>query len=186
MGLKEPIVYGELSALLGRVRHKVEINADGSVFECVPFFTLCEPFAPPHWLTLSLFSFSSAIFPSTSADELETLRNGGIPLDSQPANLNPVTPALRRLLNETSDCLDSADCLLVRKLSLDRLFSHLCSALEGPFRPTRVEHAYDGGQGSRFEDVTERTARLASLLPTVARQTHLILNSLPNEYMEVG
>lgn len=39
--------------------------------------------------------------------------------------------------------------------------------------------------GSRFEDVTERTTRLASLLPSIARQSHLILNGLPNEYVEV-
>lgn len=40
--------------------------------------------------------------------------------------------------------------------------------------------------GSRFEDVTERVTRLASLLPTVARQSHLILNGMPNEYVEVS
>lgn len=96
----------------------------------------------------------------------------------------PVTAELRRLLNETSDCLDAPDCTLVRKLCLDRLFTHLVLSLETPFRP-----ALDAGpsaQGSRFEDVTERTTRLASLLPTVARQSHVILNSMPNEYVQVS
>lgn len=94
-----------------------------------------------------------------------------------------MTAELRRLLNETSDCLDAPDCTLVRKLCLDRLFTHLVLSLEAPFRPTQTDF---GAQGSRFEDVTERTARLASLLPSVARQSHVILNSMPNEYVQVS
>lgn len=65
---------------------------------------------------------------------------------------------------------------------LDTLFSQLVGALEGPFRCSLAA----AGSGSRFEDVTEKTARLAGLLPTMARQTHLILNSMPNEYVEVS
>lgn len=131
-------------------------------------------------LTLHLIcSFIPALFPPTPEDELETLTSGGIPLSSGP----PVDAELRRFLNETSDCLDATDCALVRKLCLDRLFSQLVGSLEGPFRPSTRE--FDG-QGSRFEDVTERTARLASLLPTVARQSQLILNDVPNEYLMVS
>lgn len=87
------------------------------------------------------------------------------------------------MLNETSDCLDATDCIFVRKLCLDRLFSQLVGSLESPFRPSMRE---SDGQGSRFEDVTERTTRLASLLPTVARQSQLILNDVPNEYLMVS
>lgn len=36
MGLKTPVVYGELSTLLGQIRHKVDFNADGSVYELAP------------------------------------------------------------------------------------------------------------------------------------------------------
>ena len=55
--------------------------------------------------------------------------------------------------------------------------------MEGPFRPREM---WAAEEGSRFEDVTERTAKLASLLPTVARQSHLVLNGMPNEYVEVS
>lgn len=33
MGLKNQIVYGELSTLLGQIRQKVDFNSDGSLYE---------------------------------------------------------------------------------------------------------------------------------------------------------
>jgi hypothetical protein len=33
MGLKAPLVYGELGALFGEIRRRVEQNEDGSLFE---------------------------------------------------------------------------------------------------------------------------------------------------------
>lgn len=33
MGLKGPLVYGELGALFGEIRRRVERNEDGSLFE---------------------------------------------------------------------------------------------------------------------------------------------------------
>lgn len=127
---------------------------------------------------LRMLSFTAALFPSCADDEYETLSQGGIP-ESDLAY--PVPAELRRLLNETVDCLEAPDCVLVRKLCLDRLFSQLVLGLEGPFRPRENVH-----RGSRFEDVTERTTRLASLLPAVARQSHLVLNGMPNEFVEVS
>lgn len=38
MGLKSMIVYGELSTLLGQIRHKVDFNPDGSLYEFVSLF----------------------------------------------------------------------------------------------------------------------------------------------------
>ncbi|KAK4046006.1 peroxin [Microbotryomycetes sp. JL201] len=154
MGLKSPIVYGELSTLFGQIRQKIDFEDDGRIHD-----------------------FTSALFPSTSDDEIETLREGGLPEDGL---RDPVPAELRRLLNETVDCLEAADCVLVRKLCLDRLFSQLVLGMEQPFRPRAAED----GRGSRFEDVTERQARLASVLPAVARQSHLVLNGMPNEFIE--
>jgi peroxin-3 len=130
-------------------------------------------------------SFSAALFPQNSQDEKETLSEGGIPAES--LAVTPVTAELRKLLNETSDCLDAPDCTLVRKMCLDRLFSHLVHNLEAPFRPAQSDFGSSSyTQGSRFEDITERSTRLASLLPTVARQSHIILSSMPNEYVHVS
>ncbi|KAM0788638.1 hypothetical protein ACM66B_006108 [Microbotryomycetes sp. NB124-2] len=154
MGLKSPIVYGELSTLFSQIRQRIDFEEDGRIHE-----------------------FSSALFPTSYDNEVETLREGGLP---EECLRDPVPAELRRLLNETVDCLEAADCVLVRKLCLDRLFSQLVLGVEPPFRP----RASDDGRGSRFEDVTERTARLASLLPAVARQSHLVLNGMPNEFVE--
>jgi hypothetical protein len=38
----------------------------------------------------------------------------------------------------------------------------------------------------RFEDVGELRIRLASLLPKLARGSHLVMNGMPNEYVEVS
>ncbi|KAI5474393.1 hypothetical protein MNV49_003391 [Pseudohyphozyma bogoriensis] len=120
-------------------------------------------------------SFLPSLFPSTPQLELSTLSSGGIPASSL-----FIPPSLRHLLNETSDFLESHDCFLVQSQMLDSLFRHLVGALEAPFS----RGAAGATTGSRFEDVTERKARLAGILPSLARQTHLVLNSSPNEYAE--
>lgn len=38
MGLKTPVVYGELSALMGEIRRRIETQPDGSRFEYVSLF----------------------------------------------------------------------------------------------------------------------------------------------------
>lgn len=124
----------------------------------------------------ALDSFSPALHPPTQELEIQTLIAGGSyepPSASSasssfpPTHLSaadPITPALRSLLNETSDALDSPDAALVRALSLDKLFSLAIEKLEVAFRSPTAD-----GRGARFEDVTEKQARLASLLPVLTR-----------------
>lgn len=47
MGLKTPVVYGELAILLGQIRHKVDHNPDGSRFEFVYLSRLAPSTADP-------------------------------------------------------------------------------------------------------------------------------------------
>lgn len=42
------------------------------------------------------------------------------------------------------------------------------------------------GSITRFEDVGELRVRLAGLLPKLARGSHLVMNGMPNEYVEVS
>ncbi|BGO98019.1 Microbody Peroxisome biogenesis protein peroxin 3 [Rhodotorula toruloides ATCC 204091] len=145
MGLKTPLVYGELGALFAQIRRRIEQDADGK-----------------------LFDFSPALHPPTQDLEIQTLIAGGSytpPSSSSPTHLSadPITPSLRSLLNETSDALDSSDAALVRALSLDKLFSLALEKVEVAFRSS------GGERGARFEDVTEKQARLASLLPVLTR-----------------
>ncbi|TNY20149.1 microbody peroxisome biogenesis protein peroxin 3 [Rhodotorula diobovata] len=165
MSLKAPLVYGELGALFGEIRRRIELDAT----------------------TGKAFDFSSANHPPTSALEIQTLVSGGsyVPSpspssssasssssDSFPPRVrrgspDPITPSLRSLLNETNDALDSPDGALVRALSLDRLFALVVEKLEPAF--TSSLSGTQEERGARFEDVTEKQARLASLLPLVTR-----------------
>lgn len=168
MGLKTPLVYGELGALFAQIRRRIEQDADGKLFECVRL-------TPFHWLlakdspltmcgTLDVHSFSPALHPPTQDLEIQTLIAGGSYSPSSSAAIaDPITPSLRSLLNETSDALDSPDAALVRALSLDKLFSLALEKVEVAFR------SGGGERGARFEDVTEKQARLASLLPVLTR-----------------
>ncbi|GAA6062239.1 hypothetical protein JCM10212_000818 [Sporobolomyces blumeae] len=162
MGLKTPVVYGELSALLGEIRRRVETNDDGSRFD-----------------------FAAALHPPTPSAELLTLTTGGgFPSPNQALSptsplVDPLVPApLRALLNETSDFLLSPDGTLVLTLLLDRLTSLAVEKLEPafstPIAQPSTSHANEngdaaGGRGARFEDVTEKQTRLASLLPVLTR-----------------
>ncbi|SCZ92373.1 BZ3500_MvSof-1268-A1-R1_Chr5-2g07815 [Microbotryum saponariae] len=152
MGLKSPIVYGELSTLLDQIRNQIETDEDGTMFD-----------------------FSAVLFPSSLEDEVKTLTAGGIPTISATIN-----PELRRLLSETHDCLDSSDGQLVRQRLLDAMFTRLVLGLEAPFQSPVASM----GQGSRFEDVTERSTILAKLLPVLAQHSHNVLSGMSNEYVE--
>lgn len=171
MSLKETVSYGELSTLLGKIRQKIDLNDDATLYSCA--------LVPRLHPSLTFGSFSASLFPSTPSAEFQTLSSGGLPPSSYSAGL----PAqLRELLNETQEFLDCSDGALVRKLCLDTLFGKLAGECEGAFSGGV---GLEEGEGSRFEDVTERTVRLAGLLPSVARQSHLVLNGLPNTYVEV-
>ncbi|GAA5932405.1 Pex3p [Sporobolomyces koalae] len=183
MGLKTPVVYGELSALLGEIRRRIETLPDGSRFD-----------------------FCSALHPPTSADELHTLVTGGgfqspaspsAPSASSSASSDSlITPTLRSLLNETSDFLLSPDGSLVLTLLLDRLFALSVSKLEPafstPIPSSTTEETGQGARGARFEDVTEKQTRLASLLPVLTRltaagpegQAGILRSGHGNEYVE--
>ena len=57
----------------------------------------------------------------------------------------------------------------MRALSLDALFALLLQRLEPAFTGNASTPSGDGERGARFEDVSEKTARLASLLPFVTK-----------------
>ncbi|GAA5950079.1 hypothetical protein JCM3765_004187 [Sporobolomyces pararoseus] len=153
MGLKTPVVYGELSALMGEIRRRIETQPDGSRFD-----------------------FSAALHPPTPSEEIHTLVTGGgfsSPSPSESSSSDSLIPRpLRSLLNETSDFLLSPDGSLVLTLTLDRLFSLSISKLEPAFStPISASTSClgDGARGARFEDVTEKQTKLASLLPVLTR-----------------
>ncbi|GAA5984959.1 hypothetical protein JCM5350_000078 [Sporobolomyces pararoseus] len=150
MGLKTPVVYGELSALMGEIRRRIETQPDGSRFD-----------------------FSAALHPPTPSDEVHTLVTGGGFASPSPSESSTsdslISQPLRSLLNETSDFLLSPDGSLILTLTLDRLFSLSISKLEPAFSTPISGPIGDEARGARFEDVTEKQTKLASLLPVLTR-----------------
>ncbi|GAA5898819.1 Pex3p [Sporobolomyces salmoneus] len=175
MALKTPVVYGELSALMGEIRRRIETQPDGSRFD-----------------------FSAALHPPTPAHEIHTLvTGGGFPAPSpSSSDTSLISRPLRSLLNETSDFLLSPDGSLVLTLVLDRLLTLSISKLEPafstPLPPNSAAGSIDGSRGARFEDVTEKQTKLASLLPVLTRlsaaglegQAGILRGGHGNEFVE--
>jgi peroxin-3 len=106
-----------------------------------------------------------------------------------------LTPELRQLLDETLDFVDSDDFHSVQSAILDDLFNTFFSSLQPGFReqpPDVVVQTADGApsflhpQLQRITEVVDKASKLATLLPAVAKQSHLIFHSLPNEYIDVS
>ncbi|GAA5846121.1 hypothetical protein JCM11251_001640 [Rhodosporidiobolus azoricus] len=180
LGLKTPLVYGELGALFGQLRRKIELDEEtGKAFD---FSSVLHPPSPQLELQTLISGGSYTPPPATASPSSPPSRSPSLsyPPTSSAApapsasTADPISPALRALLSETSDALDSPDAALVRALMLDKLFSLVIEKLEPAFRaaPTPArEGEGEGDRGARFEDVTERTAKLAGLLPVLTRLT---------------
>lgn len=104
-----------------------------------------------------------------------------------------IPPALRALLDETRDVLESRDFSRVLRLSLNRVFAELDEALRPAFGvPPPKPPGVPSMTMERFKELDEeneeegKRVRLAALLPAVARQSQLILCAVPNTYAEVS
>jgi len=127
------------------------------------------------------------MLPDDASDEREVLRAGGV--DEFDLVVDPV---LRNLLDETRDFIDSADFTTVLRSTLATTFARFNLALQPTFNPfllsppTQTNTSSSGAVIAEIEDDEDidRAVPLASLLPLVARQVHLIINGVPNEYVE--
>jgi len=114
------------------------------------------------------------------------------PLDSSNSQPSNITPSLRRLLDETSDLIDSPTFTHVLTLLLNTCFSKLIDdriAMEA-FKVTSTDPA------SRIVDITDRKCKIANTLAVFCRQAHNIAagsgemdelsataDAVPNEYL---
>ena len=110
------------------------------------------------------------------------------PHGQAPTNL-PTPPLLRRLLDETSDLIESPPATHILTLLLDTLFSHLTDhvlrvqafkiPLPTPSTPSeRITEILD------VSDAAASKAKLATILAVISRQAHAIGNGVPNEYVQ--
>lgn len=135
-------------------------------------------------------------------------------IPSSPGTFSTQSAPLRRLLDETSDLIDSPTFTHINTLLLDTLFSHLTDtklrsqAFKLPIEPhthpseplpldpaTRVQEIFadplttpantnDPNDPSLPQDLSQTTAKLATILAVMTRQAHAIGNGVPNEYVQ--
>jgi len=122
------------------------------------------------------------MLPDDASDEREVLRAGGV--DEFDLIVDPV---LRNLLDETRDFIDSEDFATVLNSTLTTTFARFNLALQPTFNPFLLSESHNSRatiEEIEDEEDIDRAVPLASLLPLVARQVHLIINGVPNEYVE--
>jgi len=134
------------------------------------------------------------------SDEAIVLAESGIAATPEGEDLDIVSSSLRRLLDETSDLIDSPNSSAVMGKMLDAGFDFLLEKLaDGAFkqkamalpavipadsRTTPVSDDDDGEEKALMEG-DSATTKFASVLAVLARQGHLIGNGVPNEYLQV-
>lgn len=119
-------------------------------------------------------------------DEDFVLRESGMANDSSSSPRVAESAPLRRLLDETSDLIDSPPFSHVLTLLLDAGFSTLVDQkiAQQAFKIPPVPEV-DDLEGSRITEIVDtKPVKLPIVLATVTRQAHSIGNGVPNEYLQ--
>ena len=122
----------------------------------------------------------ATIFPSDPADQLDVLTQatGG--------SSTALSADLRALLDETADLLESPDLPRVFRACIDALHAQLLASLDPLFGARSADAAAELSADQRFAELPDlQPCRLANLLPAIARQSALVLDSLANPYLDV-
>ncbi|PHH71977.1 hypothetical protein CDD80_4854 [Ophiocordyceps camponoti-rufipedis] len=111
--------------------------------------------------------------------EAEVIRESGILDDnaSQGGNSQPSSPALRRLLDETADLVESPAFCHVLTLVLDSAFSLLVDN-------KLAAEAYETAEDQARDQLRSKAVLLPKILSVLTRQAHVIGNGMPNEYLQ--
>jgi peroxin-3 len=112
------------------------------------------------------------------------LDEAGQPLSEAPPSSSPSSAAsLRRLIDETSDLIESPAFASVLTQLLDAGFNAL---LEKKLRPGAFEASPSGASSiaSPTAQLTDRAVLLPKVLSVLTRQAHAIGNGMPNEYLQ--
>lgn len=175
VNIREDITMERLADLIMQVRKKVEGSTD-------------EERRHMRWLPYLLppqqeeqFVMRQASMPDS--DESPSPESSGVQ-DPMSADVH-VTNALRRLLDETSDLIDSPTFSFVLIRLLDAGFSNLIDHRVG------LEAFNSGGiptaDSPRITEVTDTKCKIAHILPVFCRQAHAIVGvgelDMGNEYM---
>jgi peroxin-3 len=138
---KDVVTPETFRTLVAQVRQQIEFHP-------------AVPHPRPH-------TFLSSLLPPTESDELTVLSQDALVPDI-------VSPDLRRLLDETSDIIESPASMTVLHILLDRSVEEFVSALE-----TETKASRDG------------IIRLANYLPVATKEAEKIAHGVPNRYFQV-
>ncbi|KAI0400867.1 Peroxin-3 family protein [Xylaria palmicola] len=178
---RDLLSFDTFSQLALEVRKKVESKPDSHRpgAQWLPFLL------PPTPLEDFVLKESGVLGDSATAT---THQPGG---SSPPSPVSTITPALRRLLDETSDLVESPAFCHVLTLLLDAGFSVLLNnkLLAGAFGPPSAPAPAAGDhppsqQTAPAADPGTRAVQLPKILSVLTRQAHAIGNGMPNEYLQ--
>ncbi|KAL9530805.1 Peroxisomal biogenesis factor [Sphaerulina musiva] len=160
VNIREDVTLERLADLIMQVRRKIE----GATEEERRGQKWLEYLLPPQAEEEFVIRQSGS-----SSDDESPLRRDSDPLMEAGEEL--ITESLRRLLDETSDLIDSPTFSYVLTRLLDASFSHLVDyriAIEA-FR-----QAPSGREAARIVEVEENKCKLAHVLPIFCKQAHVI------------
>ncbi len=132
----------------------------------------------------------SGMLKSLSTEQSASIRSPtslpGQPSVKHPPLPSPLPSPLRRLLNETSDLIDSPPFTQILTLLLDTTFSHLT---DHQIRTDAYKLPSPSSAGLRAQRLPEldlglAKAKLANILAVLTRQAHAIGNGVPNRYAQ--
>ncbi|KAI0526439.1 Peroxin-3 family protein [Xylaria bambusicola] len=174
---RDLLSFDTFSQLSLEVRKKVETKSDTERpgAQWLPFLL------PPTPLEDFVLKESGVLGDSATA----TANQSGS--SSTLSSVSTITPALRRLLDETSDLVESPAFCHVLTLLLDAGFSVLLNKklLPGAFGsdvPSTSSTAEPSAEA--VADPASRAVLLPKILSVLTRQAHAIGNGMPNEYLQ--
>ncbi|KAM0704765.1 hypothetical protein Q7P35_007551 [Cladosporium inversicolor] len=175
VNIREDVTMERLADLIMQVRKKVEGSTDAERRQMRWLSYLLPPQEEEQFVIrqASMPDSDDSASPETAATQ-----------DPMSADVR-ITNALRRLLDETSDLIDSPTFSFVLTRLLDAGFSNLIDNHVG------VEAFKNGGvltaDSPRITEVTDNKCKIAHILPVFCRQAHAIVGfgelDMGNEYM---
>jgi peroxin-3 len=175
VNIREDITMERLADLIMQVRKKIEGSMDAERRQMRWLSFLLPPQEEEQFVIrqASMPDSDDSPSPETAATQ-----------DPMSADVH-ITNALRRLLDETSDLIDSPTFSYVLTRLLDAGFSNLIDHHVG------LEAFKDGGvltaDSPRITEVTDTKCKVAHILPVFCRQAHAIVGvgelDMGNEYM---
>ena len=160
VNIREDITLERLADLIMQVRRKIEGATE-------------EERRSQKWLEYLLPSQDEEEFvirqSGSSDDEESDSRRGSDPLMETGEEL--ITDSLRRLLDETSDLIDSPTFSYVLTRLLDASFSHL---VDYRIATEAFKQAPAGREAARIVEIEENKCKVAHVLPIFCKQAHVI------------